>query len=75
MRVSLAALLAGLLLAAGPGIVHAKDDPWKHSYKQQEKQAKALRKSEQKAAKAWAKERRKDAKAWERYERSVYRSW
>lgn len=74
MRILLATLLAALLLPVGDGAVHAKDS-WKHSYKQQEKQAKALRKSEQKAAKAWAKERRKDAKAWERYERSVYRGW
>ena len=63
-------LTALLIASAAPAPVEAKD-PWKHYYKQQEKEAKAYYKFRRKQAKEWEKYERKEA--WDRYERRAYR--
>jgi hypothetical protein len=65
-------LMAFLLAGAASGLAQAKD-PWKHYYKQQEKQAKAYHKFQRKQAKEWNKYERRQARDWGRNERSVYR--
>jgi len=53
----------GLTILAGPA--WAKD-PWKHYYKEQEKQAKEYHKLQRKQAKEWDKYERKQARYWSR---------
>jgi hypothetical protein len=73
MRRSVSVIVLSALVAAsawvGPG--QAKD-PWKHYYKQQEKQAKAYHKFQRKQAKEWNKYERQPRNG-DGYERGSYR--
>jgi hypothetical protein len=65
-------IVMAAFMAASAGAPAEAKDPWKHYYKQQEKQAKAYQKLQRKQAKEWAKYERKQARDWERYERRAY---
>jgi hypothetical protein len=59
-------LCTTVFVALGSSTGHAKD-PYKHYYKQQEKQAKAYYKYQRKQAKAWEKFERKHPYSWGLY--------
>ena len=67
-------LTALLIASAAPGLVEAKD-PWKHYYKEQEKEAKSYYKFQRKQAKQWAKYQRKRARVWNEHEGCAYPYW
>jgi hypothetical protein len=66
------ALTALLIASAASGPVEAKN-PWKHYYKEQEKEAKAYHKFRSKQAKEWEKYERIQGRDRDRYERRTYR--
>ena len=74
MRRSVSVIVLSAVVAASAwvGPVQAKD-PWKHYYKQQEKQAKAYHKFQRKQAKEWNKYERRQARNWDGYGRDAYR--
>ena len=74
MRPSVSAHRAFGFVAASAWVGPAQSkDPWKHYYKQQEKQAKAYHKFQRKQAKEWSKYERRQARNWDGYERGAYR--
>ena len=74
MRLSVSIIVLSALVAASAWVGPAQaKDPWKHYYKQQEKQAKAYHKFQRKQAKEWNKYERRQARNWDGYERGSYR--
>jgi hypothetical protein len=71
----IATALIALFIGGAPWASAQAKDPWKHYYKQQEKQAKAYHKFQRKQAKAWEKYNRNQARAWDRYDRGAYHGY
>jgi hypothetical protein len=73
MRPSVSGIVLSVLVAASAWVGPAQSkDPWKHYYKQQEKQAKSYHKFQRKQAKEWNKYERQQARNWDGYERGSY---
>jgi hypothetical protein len=74
MRPSVSGIVLSAFVAASACVGPAQSkDPWKHYYKQQEKQAKAYHKFQRKQAKEWNKYERQQARNWDGYERGSYK--
>ena len=74
VKLSTFRLVAVLSAAVATESSQAKD-PWKHYYKQQDKEAREYHKYERKQAKAWEKYERKRPYGWDPRGGSVYRHW